>query len=89
MALAFLDNLRAFDPLKEIETFSGKLLLFQGDADPAISIEESARYIELARRKGLETASHVLQGADHNFSTVASVDFLCSTIGEWIKERWR
>jgi uncharacterized protein len=90
MSPAFLDGLKNLDPAAAaMERFKGSLLLLQGDNDASISVAESQRYIDAARKKGIETEYHLLRCADHNFSTVSHHAAVCSTVTSWAKERFR
>ena len=87
MSLTFLDSLHGFDPAAELETtFSGSMLLIQGDCDHSISIDESYRYVASAGNASIPCRYHVLAGADHNFSRVADVRTVITTIVSWTKE---
>lgn len=87
MSIGFLDALREIHPVSEMErSFQGRLLLIQGDADPSISVDESASYVQAAQRAGIDSRYHVLKGSDHNFSSVSGHHFICSTVTAWIKE---
>jgi uncharacterized protein len=89
MALPFLDGLKSIDPVAEMATsFHGSLLLLQGDSDASISVGESKRYADAARRAGIETSYHVLKNADHNFSSVSFFDTVFATTISWAKERF-
>jgi uncharacterized protein len=87
MALAFLEGLKSVDPVSSlIQGFHGKLLLMQGDADDSISVNESRTYVHAAMKSGIETEYHILKNADHNYSTVAHFEKICSTVTSWAKE---
>ena len=87
MSLTFLDCLRGFDPAAELAaSYAGRLLLLQGDSDPSISVDESYRYIRSAEQASIPCTYHVLSGADHNFSRVADVRTVVTTIVSWTKE---
>jgi hypothetical protein len=85
----FLDGLCEDDPAERLAgSFTGKLLLMQGDCDKSIAVEESDRYARAARRAGIETTVLVLRNADHSYSTVAHTATVCSTVTSWVKERF-
>lgn len=87
MSLTFLDGLQGFDPAREFATgFTGKLLLLQGERDLSISVDESYRYITAAQQAKIPCSYHALPGADHNFSRVADVRTVVTTIVSWTKE---
>jgi pimeloyl-ACP methyl ester carboxylesterase len=89
MALSFLDGLKYIDPVAAVaDHFKGKLLLLQGDNDASIAVSESSRYVHAALKTGIETVSHVLRNADHNFSSVSHFNTVCSTVTSWAKERF-
>jgi len=86
MSLSFVDDLKRCDPLSALSGFAGRMIVFQGEADKSITIDESRLYIEKATSGGLDASYHVLAGNDHNFTTVAGVEYLCTTIGAWARE---
>jgi hypothetical protein len=89
MSISFLDSLRDLDPVSEFETsYSGKLLLMQGDHDLSITVDESYRYITAARKKSIPAVYHLLEGSDHNYSRVSDVTRVITTIVSWIKEHF-
>jgi uncharacterized protein len=89
MSISFLDSLRGFDPVADFEaSYSGKLLLIQGDRDLSITVDESYRYITAAQKKSVPTAYHLLQGSDHNYSRVSDVTMVTTTVVSWIKEHF-
>ncbi|NLE00244.1 MAG: lysophospholipase [Fibrobacter sp.] len=90
MTLSFVEKINGIDPVDTIFTnFHGELLLFQGDNDSQISVQESARYLRKAEQSGIKSDYHLLHGADHNFSRVSDVKILCTSMSNWIKERFR
>ncbi len=89
MSLTFLDRLLGFDPVKElVSSFSGKMLLFQGDHDPSVSVDESYRYVAMAKGTAIAADYHLLPGADHNYSRVPDVAMVTDTIVSWVKEHF-
>ena len=89
MSMTFLDTLQRIDPIAALDSgFKGKLLLIQGNADVSISPEESKRYCSWAQKAGIENSCHLLEQADHNYSTVSHVKTLCQITGTWLKERF-
>jgi len=87
MSISFLDSLKGFDPVTEcMAHFRGSLLLFQGDRDPSIAIDESRRYVDAAREASLPVGYHLIEGSDHNFSRVSDVATVITTVTTWIKE---
>lgn len=89
MDLSFLEMLKTIDPVKKMASdFRRPLLLVQGDNDLSISVEESGRYVHVARETGIETEHVIIPGADHNYSRVSDVDILLSKIVNWTKERF-
>jgi dipeptidyl aminopeptidase/acylaminoacyl peptidase len=89
MALSFLDGLKNIDPVATVaDHFKGKLLLLQGDTDASIAVSESSRYVHAALKAGIETVSHVLRNADHNYASVSHFKAVCSTVTSWAKERF-
>jgi alpha-beta hydrolase superfamily lysophospholipase len=87
MSLSFIDGLKNIAPPAAMAAnFHGRLLLIQGDADASIAVLESARYVKAAGSAGIATAYYILQGADHNFSTVATMNKACRMLTEWTKE---
>lgn len=89
MAMPFVEGLKSIDPVAEMAaSFHGSLLLLQGDGDASISVGESKRYVDAARRAGIETSYHVLKNADHNFASVSFFDTVFSTTTSWAKERF-
>ena len=89
MSLTFLDRLHGFDPAVEFaDTYTGRLLLLQGDNDLSISVDESYRYIAFAEEASIPCDYHVLAGADHNYSRVADVRTVISTTVSWVKEHF-
>ena len=89
MSPRFLDGLRGIDPAALFaKRFKGELLLIQGDADASIPVSESGRFVDAARAAGIETASHILAGADHSYSTVAHFTAVCFTVTSWVKDRF-
>jgi uncharacterized protein len=89
MALPLLHELKSIDPVTDFAAvFSGPLLLIQGDSDRSISVRESKRYIDAARKSGMETDYHILKGADHNFSSVSHFAEIFSATISWAKDRF-
>jgi len=87
MNITFLDSLQGFDPVAEMAaSYTGKLLLLQGDHDLSISLDESRRYIDAAQRIPIAADYHVLPGSDHNFSRVADVNTVITTVVSWTRE---
>ena len=87
MSLSFIDGLKDIDPPRALaDQFHGSLLLLQGDADPSIAVAESARYSETAQSAGIKTGYYILNGADHNFSTVSHFSEICRRVTIWAKE---
>lgn len=88
MRASFMNYLK-IDPVKSLcDSFRGPLLLVHGSEDKSISVEESGRYISEARKIGIDSQYHILQGADHNFSRVSDVRLLCNTVTNWAKEHF-
>ena len=89
MSISFLDGLLGIDPAEElISSFTGKLLLLQGDNDQSISVDESHRYIAKASEARFSADYAVLQGADHNYTRVADVAAVTDAIVSWVKEHF-
>lgn len=87
MKIDFLNELKSCEPFSALRKSTIKgLLLFQGDADQDIPVEESRMYVDAARKHGIETVYHIVKEADHRFRTVQSRIFLRNTITAWIKE---
>ncbi len=87
MDSSFATFLLGVNPVDTLcKSLKGALLLIQGDADKSISVEESAVYINVARKCGIGCEYHVFNGADHNFSRVCDVLMLCRTVINWAKE---
>ncbi|NLP02860.1 MAG: alpha/beta hydrolase [Fibrobacter sp.] len=90
MSIGFLDSLKGIDPVEALcADFKGRILLFQGDKDESISVEESGRYVKCAERSGIPADYHVVNGSDHNFSRVPDVKLLCRTIRSWTQEHFK
>ncbi|MBD3321029.1 MAG: alpha/beta fold hydrolase [Chitinivibrionales bacterium] len=87
LAMHFAEDMKCHDPLTALSGFSGDLIIFQGSADQSVSIGESGLYQHYAQRAGINSQYHIIPDNDHNFSTVAGVDFIASTLGQWITER--
>jgi uncharacterized protein len=89
MSISFLNHLLGFDPVEELTgSYTGPLLLFQGDADSTTSVDESYRYISSAEHTAITTDYHLIEGCDHNYSRVTDVNKVLSTITSWIKEHF-
>jgi len=83
----FLGGVRAADPLAALAGSPVKnVLVVQGDADEVICATETAAFVNRLQAAGITTQYRVVGGADHNFSTVASVHALCAGIGSWTRE---
>jgi pimeloyl-ACP methyl ester carboxylesterase len=83
-------DLLTLDPVNYItQHFKGKLLVVQGSTDHSIPVEESKLYVDSARKAGIITDYHLLNGADHNYSRVGDVKMLCQIISSWLKERFQ
>lgn len=86
---AFLDGLQGMDPAKRLAaSFKGSLFLAQGDHDVSISVEEGCRYSHAAMAAGIETTECIIEGADHNYTTVRNFAMICSMVTAWAKERF-
>lgn len=89
MSLSFLDSLQGFDPVAEMaDSFRGNLLLLQGDNDLSIALDESRRYVDAAVCKQIPAQYHVISGSDHNFSRVADVTMVITTVVTWTREHF-
>jgi dipeptidyl aminopeptidase/acylaminoacyl peptidase len=87
MKIDFLNELRKCDPLSVLSSDSVKrIILFQGDSDEDIPVEESQVYVDKARELDIDTVYHIVKDADHRFLSVNSRTFLQNTIADWIKE---
>ncbi len=87
MKIDFLNELKRCDPLSVLSSSSvKKLILFQGDDDQDIPVEESQVYVDKAREFNIDTVYHIVKDADHRFLNVQSRTFLQNAIADWIKE---
>lgn len=87
MSLSFLDSLKGYDPTEEFASaYTGSMLLLQGDNDPSIAVDESYRYVAAAETASIPCRYRMISGADHNFSRVADVRTVITTIVSWTKE---
>ncbi len=87
LKLKFLNELKDCDPVAALsKEITDNIILFQGNCDQEIPIQESAAYIERIKELGIEPAYHIVKDADHRFSTVGSRHFLNQTLVTWIKE---
>jgi uncharacterized protein len=83
-------SMSSLDPVKHIaQHFKGELLVVQGSMDHSIPVEESKRYVEFAKKSGITTDYHLLNGTDHNYSRVTDVKMLCQIISTWSEERFQ
>jgi uncharacterized protein len=90
MGVRFLDGLKDISPSEILANhFKGKLILFQGDADPSISMSESKMYVDAAQKAGIQSSYHIMEKADHNFSTVSAHQALLDMIIKWLKESYK
>lgn len=85
MSMDFLKDLGHYRPLEALRGFTGPMIVFQGELDPSVSPEESGRYAQWAASEGVECGYHTVKDNDHNFSTVAGVQYLCTSINQWIQ----
>ncbi len=87
MSIVFLHDLKNHNPVGGLtKEHCKKLLLFQGDADEAIPVEESIAFVNKAREEQIPCDYHVIEQADHRYSTVSSRKEVQQTSLRWIKE---
>ncbi|MBD3347057.1 MAG: alpha/beta fold hydrolase [Chitinivibrionales bacterium] len=87
MGMHFIEDMKNQNPLEALAGFKGDLIIFQGDADPSVSVRESGKYTHYARQQGINEEYHLLPNNDHNFSTVAGVNFISISLSAWIRKR--
>lgn len=89
MSLKFLDGLRGFNPVTICaSTFKGAMLCIQGDKDQSITVNESIQYKNMAEKNSIDTTYLLIEGADHNYSTVSYVKMVTTTVCDWTKEHF-
>ncbi len=88
MSIEFLRDLQNHRPLEALTGWRGPIAVFQGDQDRSVSTGESGRYHTWAESAGVDREYHLLEGNDHNFSTVSGVQFLCTTIQKWLRRNF-
>ncbi|MBC7328563.1 alpha/beta fold hydrolase [bacterium] len=82
----FFQILPTIDPIKEISTYPGAVLLVHGEADfiPYSQAEEC--YEVLKQRKEGKAKLHIIKGADHTFSSPEWEEEAITTTLNWFKE---
>lgn len=87
LKLNFFNELNDCDPVAALsKETTDNIILFQGNCDQQIPIQESTAYIKRLKELGIEPVCHIVKDADHRFSTVGSRHFLHQTLVTWIKE---
>lgn len=89
MDISFLHSIQRVGPIQQLlEEYHGEMLIFHGKSDGTIPVEESLYLSGMAQNKNIKADLHILEQADHHFSTVADREFLKHTILSWIKETY-
>lgn len=87
MSLRFLEGLRGIDPAGSISKFNGDVLAVHGDQDETVQMEESRMYMNWCKGRDRDCSLVIVEGADHNYTSVQHVDTVITSVCSWLKER--
>ncbi len=83
----FVETVRSVDPLAELAHWRGPALIVHGSGDETVPVEHAHRYLQTLSED--RAALHIVEGADHTFSSVAwereVIDLSC----DWLVRRLR
>ncbi len=81
----FYDDCRRVDPLMELARFDGPALIVHGSEDRTVPPSHDDMYIDAL--PGTDKRKHIVEGADHTFSSVAWEREAIGVTREWLAER--
>ena len=83
---AFFEELPHIKPSKQIQAFSGPLLILHGDNDETIPVIYGKRYYELMKDRDALTEIEVISQADHTFNAKAWEDVVITRSINWFQQ---
>ena len=84
---AFLSDMKTFNPLKAIASASCPILIVQASGDQTVPPSSAHAYKKALRKSGQEAAIHLVNGADHCFSSILWDMELIAVTLEWMRTR--
>lgn len=81
----FWEDCRRVEPLAEVGSYPGPALVVHGSADQSVPADHAQRY--LAALPGRDKTGHIIEGADHTFTSVAWEREAIGVTRDWLSER--
>ncbi len=83
---ALVRELPTIDPVAELKTARGPVLIVHGSADQTLPVEGSETYVRAVESVGGRVERHVVDGADHTFATVAHERIAIDHTVSWLRD---
>lgn len=80
----FLKDLSQFDAVKDVTKRPRPTLLVQGTGDKAVTPAVSQKFVDAMKSASVPVDHHLIQDADHGFSTPATRKELIGVTTEWL-----
>lgn len=65
----FVEEIPKIHPVAEIENYRGSTIIIHGTKDKSVPLSHSLNYYRALKRNGRPVERHLIEGADHTFST--------------------
>lgn len=82
---AFIRELPDIDPVRELATAAGPVLILHGSADQTLPVDGSMAYVTAIEAAGGRVERHVIDGADHTFASVAHETLAIEQTTTWLQ----